>query len=149
MTSLVAIGLHGAALLGDGWLKPGLAGISIPFELPYRPAFTGLGIVAGYMALLLGPSFFLRRRIGARRWRKLHRATAVVWGLAVVHTLGSGTDRGAAWLQVVVLAPAAPIVYALVMRLLVGGRNPTAANAPLASGRHGPPEPAWGDSALQ
>ena len=53
--------------------EAGHAGISVPFEMAYRPAFTGLGIMAGYLALLMGPSFYLRRRIGARRWRKLHR----------------------------------------------------------------------------
>ena len=124
MTSLFAIGLHGAALLGDSWLRPGLRGIAVPFALSYRPAFTGIGIIAGYLALLLGPSFYLRRRIGARRWRKVHRATALVWVMSVVHTLGAGSDRSTLWLRVVVLAPAAPIVYALVMRLLVGARAP-------------------------
>ena len=33
-----------------------------------------------------------RKRIGAKLWRKLHRATIAVYVLAVVHTLGAGTD---------------------------------------------------------
>ncbi len=122
MIALAAIGLHGAALLGDGWLKPGVAGITVPFALGYRPAFTAAGIIAGYLALLLGPSFYVRRRIGARMWRRLHRATVLVWLLAVVHTLGAGSDGSTLWLRAVVLAPAPPIVYALVSRLL-GGRH--------------------------
>ena len=73
LTALAAIAVHGLALLGDHWLKPGWRGITIPFALSYRPGFTGIGIIAGYLAVLLGPSFYLRRRIGARRWRTLHR----------------------------------------------------------------------------
>ena len=120
LAALVAIAAHGLALLGDAWLRPGLRGIAVPFAMSYRPAFTGLGIVAGYLALLLGPSFYLRRRIGVRRWRALHRGTIVVWLLSVVHAFGAGSDARTVWLRVVVLAPLAPIVYLLALRLTRG-----------------------------
>jgi sulfoxide reductase heme-binding subunit YedZ len=123
VTSLVAIGIHGLALLGDKWLAPGVVGITVPFALHYRPVFTGLGIIAGYLTVLLGPSFYLRRRIGARRWRSLHRATVLVWLLAVVHALGAGSDGTTVWLRVIVLAPVAPIVYLLVLRALGTARG--------------------------
>lgn len=125
LIALAAIALHGLALLGDGWLKPGLRGIAIPFALSYRPALTGAGIIAGYLALLLGPSFYLRRRIGVRRWRKLHRATVLVWALSAVHALGAGSDGTTVWLRCVTLAPLVPIVYLLALRLL-GGRAASA-----------------------
>lgn len=120
LVALVAIVLHGVSLLGDQWLKPGWRGIAVPFAISYRPSFTGLGIIAGYLAALLGPSFYLRKRIGARRWRKLHRATVAVWVLGVIHTLGAGSDGSQLWLQFIVLAPGVPIVYLLVLRLLPG-----------------------------
>ncbi len=118
LASLFAIAAHGLALLGDHWLKPGWRGITVPFALSYRPGFTGIGIVAGYLAVLLGPSFYLRRWIGVRRWRKLHRATGLVWALSVVHALGAGSDAARPWLRAVVLIPVAPIAYLLVVRTL-------------------------------
>lgn len=118
LTALLAIGGHGLSLLGDHWLKPGLAGITVPFDMTYRPEFTGLGIIGGYLALLLGPSFYLRRRIGARRWRALHRAIVATWLLSVVHALGAGTDAGRPWLRALVLVPAVPIAYLLAVRVL-------------------------------
>lgn len=151
LVALVAIALHGVSLLGDQWLKPGWRGITVPFALSYRPSFTGLGIIAGYLAALLGPSFYLRRRIGARRWRKLHRATIAVWALAVIHTLGAGSDRSKLWLQCIVLAPGVPVVYLVVLRLLPGeARDPRRPQRPASarssaidhSGRsHRPPAP--------
>ncbi|MEA2448403.1 MAG: methionine sulfoxide reductase heme-binding subunit, partial [Thermoleophilaceae bacterium] len=92
LAGLIAIAVHGITLLGDPWLKPGVAGLLVPFQMDYRPAFTGLGIIAGYLAALLGLTFYARRRIGAKLWRKAHRATVVVWALGMVHTLGAGTD---------------------------------------------------------
>lgn len=121
VTALLALGAHGLSLLGDGWLKPGLTGIILPFAMSYRPEFTGLGIVAGYLALLLGPTFYLRRRIGARRWRALHRLIVLAWLLAVVHTLGSGSDASQPWLRALVLFPAVPIAYLLARRSLTPG----------------------------
>ena len=109
--------------MGDAWLRPGLAGITIPFALHYRPGFTGLGIIAGYLAVLLGPTFYLRRRIGARTWRRLHRLTPLIWMLAAVHTLGSGSDASSLWLRCVVLMPVGPIVYLLTVRTFAGRRR--------------------------
>jgi sulfoxide reductase heme-binding subunit YedZ len=123
LAALAAIGAHGLALLGDHWLKPGWRGITIPFALSYRPGFTGIGIIAGYLAVLLGPTFYLRRRIGMRRWRKLHRATVFVWALSVAHALGAGSSAARPWLRAVVLVPVAPIVYLLVVRTLGTRRN--------------------------
>ena len=117
LIALAAIGLHGLSLLGDGWLRPGLPGIAIPFAMSYRPPFTAAGIVAGYLLVLVGPSFYLRRRIGAGRWRKVHRFSTLVWALSVIHTLGAGSDATALWLRAAVFAPVAPMVYLLVLRI--------------------------------
>jgi sulfoxide reductase heme-binding subunit YedZ len=123
LAGLVAIAVHGVTLLGDRWLHPGVRGIAVPFAMAYRPGFTGLGIVAGYLAALLGLSFYARRRIGTRLWRKLHRATVVVWALGVVHALGAGTDAGTPWMRTLLLATGAPIVVLFLVRTVRGRRR--------------------------
>jgi sulfoxide reductase heme-binding subunit YedZ len=134
LSALAAIGVHGLALLGDKWLNPGLRGIALPFALSYKPAFTGVGVIAGYLAVLVGPSFYLRRLIGAKRWRKLHRVSIVIWALSAVHTVGSGSDASQTWLRAIVLLPVFPLAYLLVLRTLRGGvPSRTAAPAPAAS----------------
>lgn len=120
LSGLGAVAIHGLTLLGDRWLRPGLRGIAIPFAMSYRPAFTGLGVIAGYLAVLVGPSFYVRRRLGAGRWRKLHRVSAAIWMLSAIHTLGAGSDSSKLWLRVIVLAPTVPLAYLLVLRLLRG-----------------------------
>ncbi len=118
LAGLIAIAVHGITLLGDTWLNPGPVGISVPFVMDYEPVFTGLGIVGGYLAAALGLSFYARRRIGQKLWRKLHRATILVYVLSVIHTLGAGSDAGEPWLQVAMLVTGAPILYLLVVRML-------------------------------
>ena len=86
--------------------------------MDYEPIFTGLGIVAGYLAAVLGLSFYLRRRVGAKRWRDVHRLTPLVYVLGVIHVLGAGSDASAPWLRAVLLATGAPILFLLLVRLL-------------------------------
>jgi methionine sulfoxide reductase heme-binding subunit len=114
LTALLAIGAHGLLLLGDSYLKPGLSGIAVPFLTPIDAFWTGLGIVAGWLAALLGLSFYMRNRLAPGLWRRLHRWTLAVYVLGVAHTLGSGTDAGTWWLLALVAATALPIgIFAL------------------------------------
>jgi sulfoxide reductase heme-binding subunit YedZ len=116
LTALVAIGAHGVLLLGDAWLRPGVSGIAIPFTIAYRPLWVGLGILGGYLALVLGPSYYLRRRIGAKRWRLVHRATVVVFALAIAHSLGSGTDGASLWFRTYAAASVTAVAVLLAIR---------------------------------
>ncbi len=123
LAGLVAIAVHGLTLLGDGFLHPGLAGIAVPGEISYRPLWTGLGIGAGYLAAALGLSFYARRRIGPRLWRKAHRATIVVYVLAVAHTLGAGTDASTPWLRWWLVLTVPPIAVLFLVRVTEPARR--------------------------
>lgn len=116
LTALAMVALHGLSLLGDAYLHPGLAGIAVPFAGSYRPLWTGLGIVAGYGLAALGLSYYLRDRIGAARWKRLHCLTAVFWLAAVAHTLGAGTDAGQAWFLILTGAFVLPAATLLCRR---------------------------------
>ncbi|MGH2947921.1 MAG: ferric reductase-like transmembrane domain-containing protein, partial [Solirubrobacteraceae bacterium] len=118
LAALVAIAVHGITLLGDSWLDPGPRGIAVPFVMDHEPVYTGLGIIGGYLAAILGLTFYVRRRIGTRRWRNLHRLTPVVYALGVIHALGSGSDAQEPWLLALLLAAGTPILYLGILRAL-------------------------------
>lgn len=128
LAGLVAIAVHGLTLLGDSWLNPGVAGITVPFAMGYKTIFTGLGVIAGYLAALLGLSFYVRKRIGARFWRKAHRATIVVYLLGLVHALGAGTDASAVWFRWWVVLTA-PLIGGLFAYRMLARRGPRPAGA--------------------
>jgi sulfoxide reductase heme-binding subunit YedZ len=118
LVTLLAIAAHGLTLLGDTYLRPGLAGITIPFVMSQRPVWTGLGIIGGWLAAILGLTFYARKWIGPRLWRQVHRWTLAVYVLAVAHTLGAGTDARSLWLVVIVIATAAPLTIMAAVRFL-------------------------------
>ncbi len=126
LSSIVALVVHGVALVGDKYLHPSFADIAVPFLGSYKTFWTSLGIVSGWGMILLGLSFYARRQIGGRRWRKLHRFTAVAWLGGLVHALGMGTDAGQIWFLAMIALVAIPALALLAIRM---GR-PTPFKAP-------------------
>ncbi len=122
LATLAALALHAGALLADGYLSPSLADITIPFVIAYEPAWTGAGIVAGWMLAILGLSYYARARIGVQRWRRLHRFTALAWLLAIGHSLGAGSDADRWWFLAACGIVVAPALALLVARLGSEGR---------------------------
>lgn len=118
LAGLVAIAVHGITLLGDEFLDPSLLQIAVPFTLEQERVFNGLGVIAGWLAALMGLSFYARRHIGGRRWRSLHRASVAVWALGIVHTLGAGTDASQPWMRAILLLTGIPIVFLFFLRIL-------------------------------
>lgn len=127
LATLVAIAVHGAALLGDHFLHPSVLDISVPFTGAYRPFWTGIGIVSGWSLAALGLSYYVRARIGQARWRSLHRFTALFWALGIVHSIGSGSDAGQPWFLLALALTAAPAAILLLAKLSRGGSRPAPA----------------------
>lgn len=117
LVALAAIAGHGLLLLADPYLHPTVAEITVPFLIGRDPFWTGLGIMAGWLALMFTASFYLRSKIGARLWRRLHRWTILVFAFGLAHTLGTGSDAGSAWLLAMLGAVTVPIVAIGALRL--------------------------------
>ena len=125
LATIVAILVHGLTRLGDQFLHPSIFDISIPFVSGYKTLWTSLGIVGGWGLVLLGLSYYGRRWIGAVRWRKLHRFTALAWLAGLAHALGEGTDAGQLWFLAMLAVVAIPALALLATRLArTGGGAP-------------------------
>ena len=88
---------------------------------------------------VLSLTYYLRRRIGARRWRLAHRLIPIAWALAAVHVIGAGTDAVSLWLDI----PVALTLVLLAERQVVRrARAAHARSAPASPGveREAPPE---------
>jgi sulfoxide reductase heme-binding subunit YedZ len=133
LATIVALVVHGVSLLGDSFLHPSIADISIPFVSSYKTIWTTLGIVSGWGLILLGLSYYARRWIGSARWRKLHRLTAVVWLAGLVHAIGEGTDAGQIWFLAMVALVAVPALLLLASRWWRSSQPGPSATGPSAT----------------
>jgi len=117
LAALAALAIHALALLGDGYLTPSLADVTIPFASSFKRFWMAVGITGGWLMAVLGPSYYVRSRIGVARWRTLHRFTALAWILGVAHAVDQGTDAGTAWFAIGLAAAVIPAGALLAVRL--------------------------------
>jgi sulfoxide reductase heme-binding subunit YedZ len=118
LATIAALLVHGLTLLGDGFLNLSLGEVAVPFLGSYKTLWTTTGIVAFWMMLALGLSYYARARIGVQRWRMLHRFTALAWILGIVHSLGEGTDAGQTWFLAMTAIVVLPALGLLLTRWL-------------------------------
>jgi methionine sulfoxide reductase heme-binding subunit len=126
LATIAALLVHVISLLGDSYLHPSVADVALPFASSYKQPWMTIGIVAGWLTILLGLSYYARARIGVRRWRRLHRFTALAWLLGLAHALGEGTDAGTAWFLAALALVAIP-AFALLAVRMTGGAPATRA----------------------
>jgi len=112
IAGLGALALHGIALVLDSTVTITPLALLIPGLSPYRPVLTGVGVVAGEFMALITASFWVRKRIGTKVWRKLHWFSYAAFVAASVHGIGSGSDSG---------RPAVMGIYAGALAAVVAG----------------------------
>jgi len=97
LLSLGALVVHGTSLVLDSTVEISPLALLVPGLVPYRPLWTGLGVVAAELLVLVYVSFSQRKRIGVKTWRALHWLTYGVFTLATVHGIAAGTDTSRPW----------------------------------------------------
>ncbi len=129
LLALLAVGLHGGALLLDSTVQISPLALVVPGLVPYRPVWTGIGVVVFELMLLIHLSFRARARIGARNWRRLHWATYLVFVGATAHGLMSGTDSSRPWALAAYLALTGVVVGLTAWRATAPRRGTAAARS--------------------
>lgn len=91
------LSIHVLAVWIDPFTKFSWNEMLIPFVSHYRSEWMALGIVGLYLGIAIGISTLLRPRIGYRWWRKLHVLTLVIFVLATIHGIATGSDTQTGW----------------------------------------------------
>lgn len=92
VASIVLIGVHAGSLLFDGFLNFTSLGVIVPFVSPYQPVAIGVGIISAWLCAITTASFWMRSRIGQKRWRTLHYVTFLAYAGSLWHGIAAGTD---------------------------------------------------------
>lgn len=119
--TLALVLAHVVLLLADGYIRFDALDVLVPFTSDYRPLAVGLGVIAAYLAFVVHASFALRKRIGAKTWRRLHYLSFVALAGAAVHAVLAGSDGGQLWVRGLYALPIA-IVLGLVGYRVISAR---------------------------
>ncbi|WP_229294165.1 ferric reductase-like transmembrane domain-containing protein [Staphylococcus lloydii] len=121
--SLLVIGMilvHAVATsfnnMGDSFITS-----FIPWQAPWEGGnFSyNLGIFGFYLAILLGPTFYLRSKLSTKAWLFAHRFTLLIYILSLWHTLVLGTNISYySWVEPFIWILQIPLLLLLIRRLL-------------------------------
>lgn len=125
LLSIVFVAVHVVTTVADGYAPIGFVDAVVPFHSPYRPLWLGLGAVAFDLLLALVATSLLRGVVPRRVWRGLHWLAYAAWPVALLHSLGTGSDAHAAWLQGLGFACLAAVALAALGRAALGPGLPT------------------------
>lgn len=122
LLALVATAAHGLFLLLDTTVDISPLALVVPGLVPYRPLWTGAGVLALWIMATVHVSFRLRKRIGVAAWRRLHRVTYLAFAGATLHGLLSGTDSASPWALALYGSAAAAVLTMTGWRIAVATR---------------------------
>ena len=92
----------------------------VPFISSYRPLWLGLGAFASDLLLAIAITSVVRRHIGHAVWRVTHWLAYLCWPVAVLHTVGAGSDVKQVWLLALTAACVAAVIVAVWARVGFG-----------------------------
>ncbi len=114
---MVFVAIHIATSVVDGFVTIRWIEAVVPFVGTYEPLWLGLGALSMDCLLAVVLSSILRSHISYRLWKQIHLLAYACWPIAVVHTLGIGTDAGLAWMVVLNVACVVAVLAAVAWRL--------------------------------
>lgn len=115
--ALALVVAHGAVLLADGYVRFDVVDLFVPFAARRWPLAVGVGVLAGYLILVVHLSFGMRKRIGTTTWRRLHYLSFAAFVLVTIHVMAAGTDRANPWFASVYAVLLLVVVSLLALRI--------------------------------
>jgi hypothetical protein len=131
LLSLVFIVVHGTAIAIDPFIKMSVPDVLVPFLGPYRPVWVALGIIAAYLAVAVYLSERIRSRVGYTWWRRFHALAFVVFVMALVHGIATGSDTRTPWALALYGSSLFLVGFLLILRLFP---DPPRRSRPVAAG---------------
>ena len=120
LLALIFLTVHILTAVLDSFAPIALADAFVPFVGAYRPVWLGLGAVACDLLLAVTLTSVVRMRLGHRAWRAVHWLAYGSWPIAVVHSMGTGSDVHQGWLAVVYVTCIGAVLLAVFARAAIG-----------------------------
>lgn len=110
---------HLLSLVIDQHLPFAIEQLLVPFVGPTEEPWTGFGILAMYLFIVVIASASWRRYIPYAVWRFLHVLAFPMFALSLMHGIGAGSSTSAPFMQAVYLLTGAGVVVLSLVRLAI------------------------------
>jgi len=117
LTTLIFLAIHVVTAVVDPFTALGWEAATVPFSSPYRRFWLGLGVVGIYLLLAIILTSLLRPLFGPRVWRMVHWLAYAMWPVALIHSIGTGTDPRFAWMLAIEAVCVGSVIAAVTWRM--------------------------------
>jgi predicted ferric reductase len=128
LTAVVFLALHIVTAVVDPFTHLGWLAAVVPFSSYYRTFWLGLGVIAFELLVAISITSLVRGFIGHYAWRAIHWLAYASWPVAVLHSLGTGTDAWSAWMLVIDVVCILAVLGAVAARLSARSPDPLASD---------------------
>lgn len=115
--ALVLVVGHASTAIFDNYVDIRWWQALSPVGATYKPLWLGMGSIAFDVMLLVVLTSVLRDRLGHRAWRAVHLLGYLSWPIAIVHSIGIGTDANSSWGRQIGLGCLAAVAAAALVRV--------------------------------
>ena len=119
LLAVVFVAVHVLTAVADGYVPLTIVDAVVPFSSAYHPLWIGLGAISLDLLLAVVLTSLLRRRIGYRAWRLVHWTAYASWPIALLHSIGTGSDAGSLWMIALILVLVGVMIAAVLARLSI------------------------------
>jgi predicted ferric reductase len=162
LLAVVFLAIHVLTAISDRYVHVSPLAIVVPGASSYDPLWVGLGAVAVDLAVAVIVTSLVRSRLPQRTWQLVHWLAYLMWPVALVHSIGSGSgsgaDTGTTWSTVIYVVCGLAFAGAVAVRLLrrggppvppTGGRGIPSRYAPARTAAAAPARPARSPGGLR
>jgi hypothetical protein len=123
LLAIVFTAIHTLAIWLDPFMRFAPSEILVPLVSHYRAVWVAFGIVSAYLLIAIWLSERVQKRIGYAWWRRMHYLTFLIYGMATIHGIATGSDTKAGWAVFIYLGSSALVGSLLAIRLLYPGEH--------------------------
>jgi sulfoxide reductase heme-binding subunit YedZ len=120
LLALALLGVHIATTVLDPFAGIHVLDAFVPFVSNYRPLWLGLGAFASDLLIAIALTSVVRRRLGHTAWRATHWFAYLCWPVAVLHSVGTGSDVKQIWMLALTAACVVAVIAAVWARVGLG-----------------------------
>jgi len=124
LLAVVIVTIHVVTAITDPFTHLGVVAAVVPFGSYYRTFWLGLGTLSGELALAVIATSLVRPWLGRFTWKAIHFSSYPLWIMAVAHSLGTGSDASAMWMEAIAVLCVAGVTGATAWRVLIFAGDP-------------------------
>lgn len=115
--SYAFLAIHLLGLATDSYLVFSVADLIGPFHAPSKEPWTGMGVLAMWLFIVVAVTAASRRYVPYPVWRMLHGLAFPLFLLSMLHGIGAGSDSANSWVQAMYVFTASTVFGLTLLRV--------------------------------